>query len=124
MASLLVLGLAVVLGLWLGGRYIYVTPQASGLRAAACVHGGVGAAGVVMLAVAVRGGPSVHAMRAGVGGFGRMALVMLAAALGLGLVFLGLRVARRVPPVLVLVLHGGLAIAGVVLLLAYAGLQE
>jgi hypothetical protein len=88
------------------------------------VHGGFGAAGLVSLAAALRRGPSPHAIRLGVGGFGQTALIILAVALGLGLVFLTLRMARRAVPLAAVALHGFLAIAGAVLLMAYAGLQD
>jgi hypothetical protein len=124
LASLCVLGLAVALGLWLGGQSIHLPGTKPGLRAAGCLHGACGAAGIALLGLALRGGPSAHAVRLGAGGFGHAALWALAAALGIGAVFLGLRVARRKLPLLLVAAHGILAIAGAVLLMAYAGLQN
>jgi hypothetical protein len=55
----------------------------------------------------------------GVGGFGRIAAVLLAAALLAGSAVLIARLARRRVPVLVIGLHATIAVSGVVILAAY-----
>jgi hypothetical protein len=121
--SLLVLGIAMALGLWLAGRQINAPRAFSRLSAAGCVHGGLGAAGLALLALTLRVGPTAHAIRLGAGGFGWLGFSALAAALGFGALILVLRMRRRALPMAVLAVHGVLAIAGAVLLMAYAGLQ-
>ncbi len=77
------------------------------------LHGLLGAAGVVIMAVALR-----HAV---LGALAWDAVALLTAALLAGATYYLLRLLRGPPPNLILVLHGMLAIIGYVLLAAYVG---
>ncbi len=81
------------------------------------LHGATGCNGFVALLVALAGPPRGEAM--GVGGFGRVAAVLLALALlaGLGIVLARLR--RRRVPGLLIGIHAMVAVSGVVILAAY-----
>jgi hypothetical protein len=81
------------------------------------LHGLLGLVGFAALLLALRGPPRGEAM--GVGGFGRIAAVLLAAALLAGSAVLIARLARRRVPVLVIGLHATIAVSGVVILAAY-----
>lgn len=82
------------------------------------LHGTLGVAGFAALLLGLRGPPRGVAM--GVGGFGRVAAVLLALALLAGAPILFGRLRRRPISVLTLGLHATLAIGGVVVLSAYA----
>ena len=80
-------------------------------------HGMLGAAGLVLLLLALRGPPRGVAM--GVDGFGTVAAVLLAVALIAGLAVLATRVRRRANGGLFIAIHASLAIGGIVILAAY-----
>jgi hypothetical protein len=80
-------------------------------------HGVLGAIGLIMLLLALRGPPRGEAM--GVGAFGRIAAVLLAMALLAGLAILVVRLRHRRTPGLLIGIHATLAISGVVILAAY-----
>jgi hypothetical protein len=81
------------------------------------LHGLLGAAGLVMLLLALRGPPRGEAM--GVGPFGRIAAVLLAMALLAGLATLAVRLRYGRVPGLAIGIHATIAISGVVILAAY-----
>ena len=102
-----------------GGLVLIVLTQVSPVhrRWPGWLHGGLGAAGFVLL-LAGLGGPA-RGVAEGAGSFGYVAAGFLAGAVLLGsLVFVaGLR--RRAPSMLTLGVHATFAVAGVVMLLAY-----
>jgi hypothetical protein len=81
------------------------------------VHGLIGACGLVVLLLALRGPP--RAAAAGAGSFGEIATLLFAAAIATGLVIL---VLRRKRPAVTMAIHAGLAITGYMLLLAWYSL--
>jgi len=83
---------------------------------AGLAHGGVGAAGLAILLLALRGPP--RGVESGVGSFGLASAVLLVAALLTGAVLLALR--RKTA---VMVIHAAIAITGYVLLLAWNALE-
>lgn len=83
---------------------------------AGIAHGTVGAAGLAVLLLALRG--PARGVDAGVGSFGIVSAVLFAAALLTGIVLLTLR--RKG---LVMAIHAGIAITGYVLLLAWSSLS-
>jgi hypothetical protein len=82
---------------------------------AGIAHGGVGAAGLTLLLLALRGPP--RGVEAGVGSFGSVSAVLFAAAVLTGILLLLLR--RKG---IVMAIHAGIAITGYVQLLAWASL--
>jgi hypothetical protein len=95
----------------------YLRPDARPPVAVGALHGGIGALGVVALLLALRGPP--RGVAAGVGSFGVTAAVLFVAAVLTGLAIL---VRRRRLPVVTMAIHGGIAITGYVLLLAWNSL--
>ena len=79
------------------------------------LHGLMGSAGLLGLVIALRGPPRGVAM--GVGAFGMIAAVLFSVALVVGLALLVLR--RRLSGAII-ALHASIAIAGIVILAAYA----
>jgi hypothetical protein len=86
--------------------------------AAGLAHGVVGTAGLGALLLSLRG--PVRGVAAGVGSFGTMSAVLLAAAVLTGVFMLLLLPRRR--KTIVMAIHGGLAVTGYVLLLAWNAL--
>lgn len=104
------LSLAVSLGCWLAILYLRPDAQRPGWAVRAA-HGFAGAGGLAVLAAAWRSviaGPN--------GGFGRAGLILIAAALALGLVFWLGRMRLGGARNGVMILHACLAIIGFVLL--------
>jgi hypothetical protein len=83
--------------------------------AAGIAHGTVGAAGLLVLLLSLRGPP--RGVDTGVGSFGTIAAILFAAALLTGAALLFLRRKGTV-----MAIHAGLAITGFVLLLAWDSL--
>ena len=81
------------------------------------MHGLLGAAGLVALVFALQGPPRGEGL--GVGPFGRIAAVLLALAVLLGLVLLSKRLRRRRMTSGPIGIHAMIAISGVVILAAY-----
>jgi hypothetical protein len=81
------------------------------------LHGLLGAIGLVMLLLALRGPTRGAAI--GVAAFGRIAAALLAIALAAGLAILGLRLRHRPMTGLVIGIHATIAIGGIVILAAY-----
>jgi hypothetical protein len=81
------------------------------------LHGLLGIVGLGALLIALRGPPRGAAM--GVGGFGSIAAVLLAAALLAGLAVLIVRWRYRRVPGLVIGIHATIAVSAVVILAAY-----
>ncbi len=111
-----ILGATVLLGLMLVGLHATGRARAA-LRLVGPLHGTLGATGLAVLIVALRGPP--RGVSIGAGSFGMMAAVLLGLALLAGLLVLARRIRRR-DPMLAIGLHAMLAIFGVVLLAAYA----
>lgn len=116
-ATIIVLGLTVLLGLVLGSIYLLRDAAPEKTPVIGYLHAALGAAGVICLALALR-----HASRdlpQGAGNFGTMAGVLAAAALAAGLWVLATRLrGRRVAPALV-ALHASVGVAAYVILTAY-----
>ncbi len=117
----LLFGVAVLVGLLLAVRILRgagaVLPLPLGL-----LHGSAGTAGLVLLILGLLGGPTSRGVATGSAGFGPAAAVGFVAALSLGVLLLGLRLARRRPAGLAVAIHAGLAITAFVLLLGYLAL--
>jgi hypothetical protein len=122
--ALLLLAAAAALGAGLAirrmaraGQALAATPLPASV---ALLHGVLGALGLAALLAAL--GRGVAATGMGTAGFGPLAALLLGLALVLGLA-LARRSGRRRPPPLLLETHAGLAIAGLVLLLALVALR-
>lgn len=81
------------------------------------LHGVTGCAGFVALLIALAGPPRGDAM--GVGGFGRVAAMLLALALLVGLTIVLARLRRRRVPGLLIGIHAMVAVSAVVILAGY-----
>jgi hypothetical protein len=81
------------------------------------LHGSLGIVGLGALLLALCGPPRGEAL--GVGAFGRIAAVLLAAALLAGLAVVAARLRYRRVPGLVIGIHATIAVSGVVILAAY-----
>ncbi len=117
--AIAILGLVVVVGGWLGSLYLFVDTPPARLHWPGVAHGAAGLTGFVVLAAALRAGPSAHAVRMGAGGFGLFSGALVAGALlaGAAILLTHLR-GRRVPTALVAA-HGLLGISGYTLLVTY-----
>jgi hypothetical protein len=82
------------------------------------LHGVLGAVGLGLLLLALRGPPRGEAM--GVGAFGSIAAVLLAIGLLAGLGILAARLRYSRVPGLMIGIHATIAVSGVVILAAYA----
>jgi hypothetical protein len=117
LASAILATIAVLLGLALALLFangtIYPAP-------AGWLHGALGIAALVLLLLALRGPP--RAVAAGAGSFGMIAAWLLGVALVFGLLMLNRSLRRGAIPGAAVAIHATLAIAGFVILLAYASL--
>lgn len=95
---------------------LYGTGRRGGLRIAGPLHGLIGASGLALLVLALRG--PTRGAAYGVNGFGTTAAVLLGCAVPLGLLVLRSRLRRR-DPMFVIGVHATVAIFGLVLLAAY-----
>jgi hypothetical protein len=116
-AAVSILGIVVLIGLGLGSLYILHETPPKHVMPVGWLHGGLGAAGVATLVLALRGAPLGVAR--GAGSFGWVSGVMLLATLAGGLLILLIHMRQRAVPPLLIVMHGTLGIAGYVLLAAY-----
>jgi hypothetical protein len=117
-AAVWILTLAVAAGTALALWHLRATGAGSRPPAAAGIaHGVIGAAGLAVLLLVLRGPP--RGVAAGVGSFGSTAAVLFGAALLAGLIVLW---RRRTGPAVTMAIHSGLAVTGYVLLLAWNGL--
>lgn len=89
------------------------------LRLTGPLHGILGASGLVLLLVALRG--PTRGVAYGAGGFGTMAAILLGCAILAGLLVLRARLRTR-GPMMAIGIHATLAIFGLVLLAAYASM--
>jgi hypothetical protein len=118
--AIAILTLVVGIGGWLGALYLMIDSPPARLGWPGLLHGAGGAAGVVVMIMALRTHPAgKHAIKMGVGGFGIFAGVLLVAALTVGLTLMLTHLRRRAVSATVVAVHGGLAIVGYVLLLTY-----
>ena len=120
LTSFTVLLTAALIGIVLGAMHLAAGRAVRVPWPAWVLHGLLGATGLAILLLGLRGPPRGVAM--GVSGFGRFAAVVLVAALLVGLVILSGRLRRRPVSVLTLGLHATLAIGGVVVLAAYVAM--
>ena len=109
-----VVGAAVLLGVGLSAFYLAERPIQGAARWASVVHGLVGVGGAGLTAAAVMGAADPQ-------GLGRIALVLLGAALLGATVIVVSNVRRRRPGGLVVALHAIAAVSAAVILAAYAG---
>lgn len=110
-----VLTIAVAAGIGLGMWHLRATDAASRPPAAAGIlHGIIGAAGLVVLLLALRGPP--RGVAAGAASFGMTAAWLFGVALLSGAVFY---FRRRKGAAIMLAIHAGVAITGYALLLAW-----
>jgi hypothetical protein len=113
------LSIAVLFGTGLALWHLRATDGVS-LRpplAAGLVHGSIGAAGLAVLLLVLRG--PARGVGAGVGSFGSTAAILFGAALLTGMVVL---LRRRRASTVMMAIHSGFAITGYVLLLAWNAL--
>ena len=117
LASAILATIAVLLGLALALLFANGTlyPEPAGW-----LHGALGIAALVLLLLALRGPP--RAVAAGAGSFGMIAAWLLGVALVFGLLMLNRSLRRGAIPGAAVAIHATLAIAGFVILLAYASL--
>ncbi len=91
-------------------------------RVVPAIHGSIGAAGLAVLIVALRAGPSAAAARMGTAGFGLFAAGLIATALAVGLVIATYVSRGRRPGGALIGTHATLAVAGITLLLVMIAL--
>ncbi len=118
-ASIVLLGLVVILGTTLASRYLMMeeTPAKSWPGA---LHGLGGLAGFALLAAALwREAPGAHAVRMGAGAFGVISGALIAGALLAGTLILIAHLRRRPLTTALIATHGMLAITGYTLLVTY-----
>jgi hypothetical protein len=109
--------IAALLGTVLAALHLRTLPAKPPGRALGALHGLLGLTGLGVLLLALRGPPRGEAL--GVGNFGRIAAVLLAAALLAGVGVLAARLRYRRVPGLVIGVHATIAVSGVVILAAY-----
>jgi hypothetical protein len=111
---------AALLGLALAVSYLRRSPARPHRAAVAVLHGAAGTAGLAVLLAALRGAPPRDAM--GTAQFGQIGAALLAAALVLGLAIAWAAWRQRRAPGALVGAHAGLAVAGLVVLLALVAL--
>ena len=112
-----VLSIAVIAGTVLALLHLRATDSASRPPLAAGIaHGVVGAAGMIVLLLAMRGPP--RGVEAGAGYFGAVSAWLFAGALATGIGILSIR-----QKALLIAIHGSIAVTGYVLLLAWSALN-
>ena len=117
LSSFLLLLIATALGTALAALHLRTGISKPPRRPLGALHGLLGVVGLGALLLALRGPPRGAAM--GVGGFGRIAAALLAAAVLAGLAVLIARWRYRRVPGLVIGIHATIAVSGVVILAAY-----
>jgi hypothetical protein len=117
LASAILATVAVLLGLVLALLFAHGTAYP---RLVGWLHGALGVAALVLLLLALRGPPRGMAM--GAGSFGVIAAWLLGVALVFGLLMLNRSLRRGTIPGAAVAVHATLAIAGFVVLVAYASL--
>lgn len=115
-----ILCVAAALGLTLAFSYMRRSPARRRRLAVAALHGALGILGLAVLLAAVSGKQPQDAM--GTAQFGRIGAALFAAALVLGLAIGWTAWRRRRAPGALIGAHAGLAIAGLVVLLALVAL--
>ena len=121
-AALLLLALAVAAGLGLAALAMRSQDQGPRrLPLAGLAHGSLGLAGFAVLLLALQGPP--RGLRTGTASFGLIAAVLFGLAIVLGLAIPFVYRATRRTPATLLAVHGGAAIAGFTILLAWVGLD-
>jgi hypothetical protein len=115
--SFVLLLITTVLGTALAGLHLRAGSTKPPCLPFGALHGLLGIVGLGALLLALRGPARGVAM--GVGGFGSIAALLLAAALLAGLAVLIVRWRHRRVPGLVIGIHATIAVSGVVILAAY-----
>jgi hypothetical protein len=116
-AAISILGIVVLIGLGLGSLYMMHETPPKRAMPVGWLHGVLGATGVVVLFMALRG--PARGVAQGAGAFGWVSGVTLAVTLAGGLLILLIHMRRRAVPPLLIAMHGTLGVAGYVLLAAY-----
>jgi hypothetical protein len=118
--AIIVLGLVVLAGIWLGGLYMMVERPPDRLRLLGASHAVGGVIGFELLVLALRHTPpSAHAVKMGAAGFGLVSSILIGAALAIGMVILFRHIGRRAISMNIVAVHGLLAIVGYTLLITY-----
>jgi hypothetical protein len=116
-AAVSILGIVVLIGLVLGSLYILYESPPTRVMTIGWLHGVLGATGVIVLLLALRG--PARGVAQGAGAFGWVSGAMLTATLAGGLLIVLIHMRRRAVPPLLIAMHGTLGVAGYVLLAAY-----
>lgn len=119
-ATMGVMFIAVLLGLWLSSLYL-LREEPPKSRIVGLIHGTIGATCVVLLYEALSRPNTGQGPNAGhgAGGFGWTAFYILAITLAGGLTMLSLQLTRRPVSPLIVAMHATAGIAGAVILSAY-----
>ncbi len=116
-AALAVVSAAVLIGLALGTLYMIKEDPPKRIMVVGWLHGALGATGVGLLLLALRG--ASRGVAQGAGSFGWISGTMLAATLAGGIVILAGHLRRKPNPPLLIAMHATLGVAGYVMLAAY-----
>jgi hypothetical protein len=116
-AAYLILGIAALLGSWLGVMHLQADGAGTPPWKLAALHGFVAIAGLGCLLLALQGPP--RGLDQGTAAFGMIGAVLIAAAALLGAGFLAGRLRGRAPSGLPIGIHATLAVSGFVILTAY-----
>ena len=118
-AAVGLLGLVVAAGAWLARPYLLTDELPGRLHWTGLAHGAGGLAGLAVLAAALQGPLTAHAIRMGAGRFGVFSAALMAGALLAGVAILAVRLRRRPVTTGLVAAHGLLGIAGYTLLATY-----
>jgi hypothetical protein len=116
-AALGVISAAVLIGLVLGSLYMIKEEPPPRVMLAGWAHGALGALGVALTLLALRGVP--RGVKQGAGSFGWLSGTILGLTLAGGLLILIIHLRRKQVPTLLIAMHATLGIAGYVMLAAY-----
>ncbi len=116
-ATILVLGAAVLVGSVLALQYLRTVEAPNTPWPLKALHGLLGIAGLCMLALGLRGPP--HGLDQGVGSFGIIAASLLTLAALVGVVLLAVNILKRRLAGVMIGIHATIAVTGFVVLAAY-----
>lgn len=120
LASFGILGVTLLLGIALASFYLATAAKSRPPWMLSAAHGLFALCGYAVLVTALQGTRRGNA--GGAGSFGLIAAILLGVALLLGLGLVTARLRRRRTPPMVVGLHATLAVAGFVILTAYASI--